>query len=134
MLSPSMPAAPAAFDWPLCYAVEQLVGGYVEAFLLRNSFARRLAERMRDETGTDFFEWVDHLVLAPEHAEALRAAGFAEDETAEAAAGTTVLWHPRAMMPRVLLRENAGQGAVPSALAIRPEVLADFLEIGRAHV
>lgn len=122
-----MPAAPAAFDWPLCYAAEQLVGGYVEAFLLRNSFARRLAARMRDETGTDFFEWVDHLVLAPEHAEALRAAGFVEDETAEAMAGTTVFWHPRAMMPRVLLREKAGSGAVPSALAIRPEVLADFL-------
>ena len=31
---------------------------------------------MRDETGTDFFEWVDHVVLTPEHAGALRAAGF----------------------------------------------------------
>ena len=94
--------------------------------MLRNSFARRLAERMRDETGTDFFEWVDHLVLASEHADALRAAGFVE-ENVEAREGAKVFWHPKAMMPRVLLRESGGAKGVPSALAIRPEVLADFL-------
>jgi hypothetical protein len=114
------------FDWPLCYEAERMIGGFVEAFLLRNSFARRLAERMRDETGTDFFEWVDHILLGPEHAAALRAAGFVE-ENAEAREGASVFWHPKAMMPRVLLRADAPSGAVPAALAIRPEVLADFL-------
>lgn len=102
------------------------MGGYVGKFLLRNSWARRLAERMRDETGTDFFEWVDHLVLAPEHAEALRAAGF-EEERVVAPPGATVFWHPRAMMPRVLLHAEGGRDAVPAALAIRPESLGDFL-------
>ena len=68
------------------------MGGYVEAFLLRNAVARRLAGRMRDETGTDFFEWVDHLVLTPDHGDALRAAGFREEKVdappgAAAAAG-----------------------------------------------
>src|SRR6185436_20244399 len=91
-----------AFDWPLCYEAERLVGSYVDRFLERNAFARRLAERMREETGTEFFEWVDHVVLAPEHGGALRAAGFVEDNV-EAPAGTVVFWHPRAMMPRVLL-------------------------------
>jgi hypothetical protein len=102
------------------------VGGWIDAFLLRNGFARRLAERMRDETGTDFFEWVDHLVLAPEHADALAAAGFTR-EAAEAPAGTTVLWHPRAMMPRVLLRADGGRDGAPAVLAIRPECVADFV-------
>jgi hypothetical protein len=135
--STAAPAAAAnrAFDWPLCYEAEQLVSGYLEAFLLRHGFARRLAERMRDETGTDFFEWVDHLVLAPEHAGALRAAGFVA-ENFEAPAGTTVLGHPKAMMPRVLLTEkgpSASRGAggpgsdVPLALALRPEFAAEFL-------
>ncbi len=114
------------FDWPLCYEAERLLGGYVEAFLGRNAFARQLAERMRDETGTEFFEWVDHLVLAPDSVPALRAAGLRE-ENVEAPAGTTVFWHPRAMMPRVLVRSDGGGGGVPSDLALRPEVLADFL-------
>ncbi len=124
--SPTPTISPGSFDWPLAYEAEKLLGGYIEAFLLRNTFARRLAERMRDETGTDFFEWVDHLVLAPEHAEALRAAGLVE-EKAEVRAGTKVFWHPKAMMPRVLLRDGAGKNGVPSALAIKPEVLVDFL-------
>jgi hypothetical protein len=126
---PSAPLTPSpvhAFDWPLAYEAERLVGGLIEAFLRQNALARRLAARMRDETGTDFFEWVDHLVLAPEHADALRAAGFVEEDV-EAPPGATVLWHPRAMLPRVLLHADGGRGGAPSALAIKPEVLADFL-------
>ena len=146
MVSTERPDSPAAaFDWPLCYEAEKRVGGFVAAFLARNGFARRLAERMRDETGTEFFEWVDHLVLAPEHEAALRAAGFV-DEKVDAPPGTAVLWHPRAMMPRVLLcragspdpavagksPNPAGSGDpalhdMPSTVAIRPEVLADFI-------
>lgn len=130
MSTPTLAAAPEAhpksFDWPLCYEAERLVAGQIEAFLARNSFARRLAERMRDETGTDFFEWVDHLVLAAGHVAALRAAGFVE-ERVDAPAGTTVLWHPQAMMPRVLLRADVAADDVPSVVAIRPEVVADFI-------
>jgi len=118
------PAAP--FDWPLAYEAEQLLGRHVEAFLLRNGFARRLAGRMRDETGTDFYEWVDHLVLAPGHAAELRAVGLVEEAVA-APKGVTVFQHPRAMMPRVLLCADGGSEGGPSALAVRPESLADFL-------
>ena len=39
-------AAPGAFDWPLCYEAEKLIGGWIEKFLRRNAFAHRLAERM----------------------------------------------------------------------------------------
>lgn len=124
---PKPAGAPAnAFDWPVCHEAERLMTACVEAFLLRHTFARRLADRMRDETGTDFFEWIDHLVLAPEHLPLLRKAGF-ERERVEAPRGTTVMWHPRAMMPRVLLRENGGGSGVPSELAIKPEGLADFI-------
>jgi hypothetical protein len=121
---PEKSAAP--FDWPLAYEAEQLLGRYIGAFLLRHGFARTLADRMRDETGTDFYEWVDHVVLAPEHAAELRAVGLVEEMVA-APAGVTVWHHPRAMMPRVLLGEGGGRGGVPSVLAIRPESLVDFL-------
>lgn len=128
MVSPAnLPGSSAAqFDWPLAYEAEQLLGRYVEAFLLRNGAGRKLADRMRDETGTDFYEWVDHLVLAPAQAAELRAVGLVEEKVA-APAGMTVMHHPRAMMPRVLLRTDGGRGGVPSVLAIRPESLVDFL-------
>ncbi|HUR57098.1 MAG TPA: hypothetical protein VM029_05285 [Opitutaceae bacterium] len=130
MVSPTLsdPAAPAAaaFDWPLCYEAERLVTAFIESFLSRHTVARMLATRMREETGTDFFEWVDHLVLSPDHAKVLGAAGFVREKV-EAPRGTTVLWHPRAMMPRILLRADGGGGGVPSVLAIRPEAVADFV-------
>src|SRR3954470_14241283 len=112
-------SANKAFDWPLCYEAEQLIGGYLEAFLLRHTFARRLAERMRDETGTEFFEWVDHFTLGREHVAALHAAGLVEEQGVDAPAGTVVLWHPRAMLPRVLLRADGDHDGAPAALAIK---------------
>ncbi len=124
--SPLPENSAAQFDWPLAYDAEQLLGRMIEAFLRHNGFARDLAARMRDETGTDFYEWVDHLVLAPEHAAELRAAGLVE-ETAAAPAGVTVLHHPKAMMPRVLLRAGGSHDGVPTVLAVRPESLPDFL-------
>ena len=39
------------FDWPLCYDAENYILARLEAFTERNSFACRLAERMRNETG-----------------------------------------------------------------------------------
>ena len=117
---------PAQFDWPLAYEAEQLLGRYIAAFLERNSFARRLAERMRDETGTEFYEWVDHLVLPSEHAAELDAVGMVVEKV-HAPLSTIVLYHPKAMMPRVLLRLGSGAVGVPSVVALRPESLADFL-------
>ena len=125
-LSASPEKSPGVFDWPLAYDAEKLLGRFIEAFLLRNGTARRLAERMRDETGTEFYEWVDHFVLSPEHVSELRAVGLEEEKVA-APAGVTAFHHPRAMMPRVLVRAGGSREGVPSALAIRPESLVDFL-------
>jgi hypothetical protein len=124
---PEKPAAPAgAFDWPLCYDAERVVRDHLAQARARNKFIAVLADRMADETGTDFFEWVDYLVLDPRHEAGLRAAGFVEEKV-EAPAGTSVLWHPRAMMPRVLLRATGSRDDAPAEIAIRPEVLADFI-------
>jgi hypothetical protein len=64
---------------------------------------------MRDETGTDLFEWTDHLVLAPSEEKALRAVGFVPDPQAETPNGETVYEHPRTTLPRVLLRQGNKQ-------------------------
>jgi hypothetical protein len=117
---------PSDFDWPLAFEAEGLVRSHLEAFLEVNGFARVLAERMREETGTDFFEWTDHLVVAPEAEEALRAAGFVEETGVETPDGAVVLHCPRATLPRVILR--AGTEKHPSVVAIRPEWIEDFMK------
>ena len=115
---------PANFDWPLAYEAETLIRKRLNAFLDRNSFARHLAARMQSETGTEFFEWVDHLVLSPDDEVALSKAGFVRDVNVETAHGEIALEHPRATLPRVLLRK-ARQN--PSVVAIKPEFVVDLI-------
>src|ERR1051326_9422537 len=113
------------FDWPLANDAEALLRSYITAFLAQNSFARRLADRMRDETGTDFFEWIDHLVLSPTEEKKLVEAGFTKDPQAETPDGEAVYEHSLATLPRVIVR--AGQRQNPSGIALRPEFVSDFI-------
>src|SRR5271156_4485965 len=108
------------FDWPLAFDAEKFLRQRMASFLERNSFARRLAGRMRQETGTDFFEWIDHLVLPSEDEKSLRAFGL-ESDRVETPGGETVLHHPRATLPRVLLGAELDR----MELSLRPEFVAD---------
>ncbi len=114
------------FNWPLAYAAEKLLRQRLEEFLERNTFARGLAERMRAESGTDFFEWVDHIVLSPDDpaVAALKEAGFVRDSEAETPRAEVVLQHPRATLPRVRLIKSRGDTL---ATALKPESVADFI-------
>ena len=94
------------FDWPLCYDAENYVLKRLEAFTERNSFARRLAERMVKETGTLLLDWVDHLVIPHAELKELKAVGFVDDPLAEAPAHLKAFWHPEAMLPRVLVERE----------------------------
>ena len=117
---------PHVFDWPLAYEAEELLRRFILSFLSRNQFASRLAEEMQHRTGTDFYEWVDHFTLDAEHAGELRAVGLVREKV-EAPPDTEVYYHPRAMMPRVLLQRGGSSSAIPSNLAIRVESLVDFV-------
>jgi hypothetical protein len=124
--SRALPAgSPRRFDWPLAHEAERLLRRHLDAFLGKNGFARRLAERMEKETGTDFFEWVDHLTLAARDEKELRAAGFVRDDQAETPDGEAVFEHPRAILPRVLLGGRGRRGV--RVVALRPEYVADFM-------
>jgi len=118
--------APENFNWPLAYEAEALLSQHINAFLEKNTFAARLAQRMHDETGTEFFEWVDHFVVAAGLEKTFRAAGFVPDQ-AEAPADHLVLAHPHAMLPRVLVDLKGAPSAFPRTLAVRPEFIADFM-------
>ncbi|HEY0864536.1 MAG TPA: hypothetical protein VGD97_10570 [Lacunisphaera sp.] len=118
--------APANFNWPLAYEAEALLSTHINAFLAKNAFAARLAARMHAETGTEFFEWTDHFVVSQNHEAAFRAAGFVTEVT-DVATFHTVLAHPHAMLPRVIVSLKADPSATPVSLAVRPEFLADFM-------
>jgi hypothetical protein len=114
------------FDWPLAYEAESLLRRFVLSFLEHNQFASRLAAEMQHRTGTDFYEWVDHFTLDAEHAEELRAVGLVSEKV-EVPAQAEVYFHPRAMMPRILVKPGGSSRMVPFSLAIRTESLADFV-------
>ena len=120
----SDPKGPLPFDWPLANEAEQLLRRHVDNFLERNTFARRLAERMRDETGTDFFESIDHLVLAPGEEQALRGVGFRPDPDAETPNREPVFEHPRgypaARSDTTLAGSHCPQTGVPGGLHSHP--------------
>ena len=118
--------APANFNWPLAYEAEALLSTYINAFLAKNATAARLAQRMHDETGTEFFEWTDHFVVSQNHEKAFRAAGFVT-EASDVPTFHTVLAHPHAMLPRVIVSLQAEPSAAPLSLAVRAEYLADFI-------
>jgi len=118
--------APDNFNWPLAYEAEALLSRHINAFLAKNAAAARLAERMHAETGTEFFEWTDHFVVSQNHEAAFRAAGFAT-EAADGPTFHTVLAHPHAMLPRVIVSLKADPSPAPLSLAVRPEFLADFM-------
>ncbi len=122
---------PPTFDWPLAYDGEKLLRQRLTSFLAHNSFAAALASRMQAGTGTDFFEWVDHIVLSPDDETALVRAGFVADPLLTGPRGETVLEHPRATLPRVLLRRGRTN---PSVVAIKPEFVADFIAANHLNV
>src|SRR5881227_252566 len=102
-LTTNKSATEAKFEWPLCYEAENFILNRIHAFLERNSFARTLAKRLRDETGTLILDWTDHLLLPASDEKALREVGYVDDPLGETKDRYTALWHPEAMLPRVLI-------------------------------
>src|SRR5947209_1956614 len=121
---PAAAAREKRFDWPLCYGAEQAILAELETFLARNHFARQLAERMRRESGTLLLDWVDYLIVPRDREDTLRTNGYTDDPLAETAANQTALWHPEAMLPRVLLHSQS-----LLAVAIRTESVSDFMAV-----
>ena len=117
-------AAESRFEWPLCYEAENFILSRIDAFTQQNSFARTLATRMRDETGTLLLDWTDYLLLPSSDETELRATGYTEDPLADAPDAQKQLWHPEAMLPRVLIAPTNAK--YPLALGIRPEHVAEF--------
>jgi hypothetical protein len=117
-------AAESRFEWPLCYEAENFILSRIDAFTQQNSFARTLATRMRDDTGTLLLDWTDYLLLPASDEAELRATGYTDDPLADAPDAQKQLWHPEAMLPRVLIAPTNAK--YPLALGIRVDDVAFF--------
>jgi hypothetical protein len=116
--------AESKFEWPLCYEAENFIIEGIDAFTQQNSCARDASARMRDETGTLILDWTDYLLLPASDEEALRATGYTEDPLVDVPNGEKQLWHPEAMLPRVLIAPSNQK--LPLAMGIRAESIGDF--------
>jgi hypothetical protein len=108
------------FQWEPQPAAARLVAALVEDFLQQNEFAANLAIRMRDETGTRFVDWVDHISVG--HSDTA-AKSLAELGFEPGYGGEPFFWrHPAGMFPRIV-----AQGEERIRCAIRVESVVDFL-------
>jgi hypothetical protein len=111
------------FQWSPQPQAQQFIREIVDDVLRRCPAAAELAQRMKDETGTRFIDWIGHITLSPEDPRATRAeeVGYVVDSTPE---DLTVYKHPAGMFPTVVICELGG-GAVEISLKV--ESVADFL-------
>jgi hypothetical protein len=119
-------ASQGAFDWPLAYEAETVLRQFIVSFIERNRFAKELADRVRVETGTDFYEWVDHFTVGPDAIDKLLNVGLVLEDV-DAPRCAKAFYHPRAMMPRALVLPDGSSGGVPRDLSIRVESIIDFI-------
>jgi hypothetical protein len=123
-MPPALDPSLSAFHWTTQPDAEAWLRFIVDGFLERSPFARTLAERMARETGTRFFDWIDHLRLPRDHfgAELLENLGYVRDERVRGAC----YLHPGAIFPRVVLDARASL-----RVTLKVDAVAAFLQAQR---
>lgn len=111
------------FHWTPQPQAEQFVHENVAAFLSRFPAASEMSRRMKDETGTRFFDWIETLALpdSDQVREQLRHAGYVNyrDRTCEY---PRVFSQPHGIFPRVLLHDDKVR-----AIHLKVTSVADFV-------
>ena len=124
-LSKAEPSALAQFHWEPQPRAQAVLNRIVSDFLARCPAAGALAKKMRLETGTRFFDWIDHIQvprnsgMGPE----LSSVGFARRPMP---GHTDCFVHDGAMFPAVVLVD----GPV-TRIDIKVDAVADFLAVWR---
>src|SRR5436305_540724 len=119
-------AAIDEYQWTVQPLAERMVQDILDEAVCRSHFAAELKRRMREETGTRLFDWLDHLVVydAGGLRERLRNAGF----IGRFAAGAGECFvHEEGMFP-VIIPSHDGT----TRLGVKVESVVDYLAAGRA--
>lgn len=108
------------FQWEPQPQAEQLVRSLVADFLGRNRSAAELARRMKEESGTRFYDWVE-AIFVPEGGmeQKLRAVGYEKE------CGATWV-NPHGMFPRIVLHD-----AKTTAVHLKVTSVIDFADVWR---
>ena len=111
-----------AFQWTPQPAPFNFLRECCEAFLAPCPTASALAQRMRDETGTRFIDWIDHIRIPRGDPRAARLAdvGYSADSEGK---GFVVLTNESGMFPPVLVSDG------PLEIALKVESAADFAAV-----
>ncbi len=112
-----------SFHWEPQPQAQTLVRTLVDEFLSRNNFAATLARRMKEESGTRFYDWVEAIVLPTSGTleQKLRAAGY---EPAKDAGGGWV--NPHGMFPHILPQQTS-----TTAVHLKVTSASDFADVWR---
>lgn len=110
------------FQWQPCPEGQALLDELIAKLLKRNPYANTLSQRMQADSGSRFFDWIDHLQLAKTDKliKQLEKAGFESDEQ-------DAWHHPGAIFPRVRLAEKEQR------LVLKVERVADFLAANQSQ-
>ncbi|MEM7681961.1 MAG: hypothetical protein AAF288_08395 [Planctomycetota bacterium] len=117
------------FRWDPQPEATRLVGGVLDGLLAGSAFTRNLAGRMRDDTGTRLFDWLDHLLVRADDAAAqglpakLDAHGF-ESQPIEVGVRYS---HPGAILPPIVVSPE-----LEPSIGVKVESAADFLTTHQA--
>lgn len=118
------------FIWERQAAAASLLESHIATFLEAHAPTRLLSERMATEASTQLFDWLDHVTVhgpASLQAEA-EETGFVVEDVVHPD-GATVLWHPRAQLPRLVLYPTSDSAPVTTNLGIKVESVSSFLLI-----
>ena len=121
---------PETFHWLRHRDAETYVLEHLNRLVAAMPSLRVFATALATRTGSRLIDWIDHLILADgdlPQGQLLTDLGF-EPEEVPAEPGDTVYHHPRAILPRILLRDqpDAEPGTVLAA-ALQVEDVSHFL-------
>lgn len=123
-MSESTTTSPSAelFRWETQPSAAALVHEVVDQAVSSSPATKRLAARMRDETGTRLVDWLEEIVVAdePEIRQRLATAGFVEGEDSQHG-------HPGGLFPQIRLEQASDGSALPS-LAVKVDAVDDLTE------
>ncbi|MFW9799933.1 MAG: hypothetical protein ACFFD9_05825 [Candidatus Thorarchaeota archaeon] len=105
---------------------ENLLVKRMDEFVAASRVAGNLSARMRDETSTRLFDWIDHIVLPKTviEPETLLELGFVENHDIGRLEGTRVFEHDLSILFPVLISESS-----ETQIVLKPEDLDRFLQM-----
>ena len=123
------------FNWQRHPAAEAFISDRLSDFVSAMPAARAFSTTLLTRTGSRLVDWLDHLVLIDGSLPRRQLAdlGF-EPEDVPAEPGHDVFYHPGAIFPRILLRdESTREPGAAVAAAIQVEDISFFLMANHVH-